>query len=63
MVSTLFSFGALFISALFFLMGDKERITIIQPAEQVHFAPMKNTSSVAMVLDPRTDAEKDKGTH
>ena len=39
----------------------KERVTIIQPAEQVNFAPMKNTSSVAMVLDPRTDAEADKG--
>jgi hypothetical protein len=38
----------------------KERIAIIQPAEQVNFAPMLNTSSVAMVLDPRTDAEADK---
>jgi hypothetical protein len=38
----------------------KERIAIIQPAEQVNFAPMRNTSSVAMVLDPRTDAEADK---
>jgi MFS family permease len=41
----------------------KERITIIHPAEQVNFVPMKNTSSVAMVLDPRTDAEGEKGTH
>ena len=38
----------------------KERVTIIQPSEQVNFAPMKNTSSVAMVLDPRTDAEGDQ---
>jgi MFS family permease len=42
-------------------LKHKERVTIIQPAEQVNFAPMKNTSSVAMVLDPRTDAEADKG--
>jgi MFS family permease len=41
-------------------LKHKERVTIIQPAEQVNFAPMKNTSSVAMVLDPRTDAEADK---
>jgi MFS family permease len=41
----------------------KEKITIIQPAEQVTFAPMKNTSSVAMVLDPRADVERDKETH
>ncbi len=33
-------------------LKHKERVTIIQPAEQVDFAPMKNTSSVAMVLDP-----------
>ena len=39
----------------------KERVTNIQPAEQVNFAPMKNTSSMAMVLDPRTDAEADEG--
>ncbi|MBW2470215.1 MAG: MFS transporter [Deltaproteobacteria bacterium] len=39
----------------------KERIAIIEPAEQVNFAPMRNTSSVAMVLDPRTDAAEDKG--
>jgi MFS family permease len=39
----------------------KERILIIAPAQQVHFAPMKNTSSVAMVLDPRTGAEEAKG--
>jgi len=44
-------------------LKHKERITIIHPAEQVTFVPMKNTSSVAMVLDPRTDAEGDKGTH
>jgi MFS family permease len=41
-------------------LRHKERIAIIQPAEQANFAPMKNTSSVAMVLDPRTDAEADK---
>jgi hypothetical protein len=36
---------------------------IIPPAEQVNFMPMKNTSAVAMVLDPRTDAKKDRETH
>jgi MFS family permease len=40
----------------------KERITIVRPAEQVNFMPMKNTSSVAMVLDPRTAADGDKKT-
>jgi len=40
-------------------LKHKERITVIKPAEQVNFAPMKNTSSVAMTLDPRTDAEGD----
>ena len=38
----------------------KEQIAIIEPAEQVNFAPMRNTSSVAMVLDPRSHARDDK---
>jgi MFS family permease len=42
-------------------LRNRERVTLIDPAEQVNFVPMKNTSSVAMVLDPRTDAEEDKG--
>ena len=53
------------VAGLFAVMAlylrHKERIAIIQPAEQVNFAPMRNTSSVAMVLDPRTDAAEDKG--
>jgi hypothetical protein len=44
-------------------LKQKERIMIIPPAEQVNFMPMKNTSAVAMVLDPRTDAKKDRETH
>ena len=44
-------------------LKQKERIMIIPPAEQVNFVPMKKTSSVAMVLDPRTDAKKDRETH
>ena len=36
-------------------LKHKEKITIIEPAEQVNFVPMKNTSSVAMTMDPRTD--------
>jgi hypothetical protein len=43
-------------------LKQKERITIIRPAEQVNFIPMKNTSTVAMVLDPRTDAKEDRET-
>jgi MFS family permease len=38
----------------------KERFIVIPVAEQVNFVPMKNTSSVAMVLDPRSDAEGEK---
>ena len=41
-------------------LKHKERVVIIPVAEQVNFVPMKNTSSVAMVLDPRADAEGDK---
>ena len=41
-------------------LRHKERIAIIQPAEQVNFAPMRNTSPVAMVLDPRADTKADK---
>ncbi|MBW2436372.1 MAG: MFS transporter [Deltaproteobacteria bacterium] len=52
------------VAGLFAVMAlylrHKERIAIIQPAEQVNFAPMRNTSSVAMVLDPRSDAQSDK---
>jgi MFS family permease len=44
-------------------LKQKERVMIILPAEQVNFMPMKNTSAVAMVLDPRTDAKKDRETH
>jgi MFS family permease len=44
-------------------LRHKEEITIIQPADQVNFVPMKNTSSVAMIMDPRTVAEEDKGFH
>ncbi len=39
----------------------KERVTIVEPAEQVNFAPIKKTSSMAIVLDPRTDAAADEG--
>jgi MFS family permease len=41
------------------ILKHKERITIIKPADQVNFVPMKNTSFVAMALDPRIHAEKD----
>jgi MFS family permease len=40
----------------------RERITIVPVSEQVNFVPMKNTSSVAMVLGPRADTDDDRGT-
>ncbi len=43
-------------------LKHKEKITPIAVAEQVNFVPMKNTSSVAMLLDPRTGADGDEGT-
>ena len=41
-------------------LRHKERITIIPVAEQVNFVPMKNTSSIAMVLGPGAGADGDK---
>ena len=43
-------------------LKHKERITIIDPDDQVNFVPMKSTSSVAMLLDPRAEAQGDKET-
>lgn len=42
------------------LLKHKEKIAIIRPVDQVNFVPMKNTSFVAMTLDPRTDADEDQ---
>jgi MFS family permease len=44
-------------------LKHKERITIIPVAEQGNFVPMKNTSSVALVLGPGAEADGDKATH
>lgn len=38
----------------------RERITVVPVPEQVNFVPLKNTSSVAVVLDPRTGAGGEK---
>lgn len=38
----------------------KEKITIIEPSEQVDFMTMKNIPSTVMTLDPGTDSESDK---
>jgi MFS family permease len=38
----------------------RERITIIPVPEQVNFVPLKNTSSVAMAMDPWTDGDGEK---
>ena len=42
-----------------FYLKHKERVARIPVAEQVNFVPMKNTSPVATVLDPRADAGGD----
>jgi len=44
-------------------LKHKERITIIPVADQVNFVPMKNTSSVAMVLSPRADLDSDESVN
>jgi MFS family permease len=41
-------------------LKHKERISVIPVDEQVNFIAMKNTSSVALVLDPRTEVEKEQ---
>lgn len=38
----------------------RERVEIIPVEEQVEFVPMKNTSSIAVVLDPRAECEGDE---
>jgi MFS family permease len=47
--------AAVFAAATLYLKL-REKITIVPVPEQVNFVPLKNTSSVAVVLDPRTDA-------
>ena len=42
-------------------LKHKEKVARIPVAEQVNFVPMKTTSPVATVLDPRTDAVGDGG--
>jgi len=41
----------------------RERITVVPVSEQVNFVPMKNTSSVAMVLSPRADLDSDENAN
>ena len=41
-------------------LKHKERISVIPVDEQVSFVAMKNTSSVALVLDPRTEVEDEQ---
>ncbi len=50
--------AAIFAIIIFYLR-HQERIAAVPVAEQVNFVPMKNTSSVAMVLDPWTAGETD----
>ena len=44
-------------AALTIYLKHQERISIVPVDEQVNFIAMKNTSSVAMVLDPRTEVK------
>lgn len=56
----LFSFitavAALFAGLVYFLR-TKEKVTIVTAEDQASFMPMKNTSPVAMVMDPRSDPD------
>ena len=49
-------------AAITLYLRHKERISIVPVEDQVNFIPMKNTSSVAMVLDPRTEVDIDEST-
>jgi MFS family permease len=51
--------GAIF-AVITIYLRRKERITLIPVKDQVGFLPMKNTSAVAVVLDPRTNVKGDK---
>ena len=54
------SLVAVLFAVITIYLKHKERITIIPVAEQGNFVPMKSTSSVAMVMAPRADADGDK---
>ena len=45
--------AALF-AAFTFILRSKEKVTVVTAEDQVSFMPMKNTSPVAMTLDPRS---------
>ncbi len=49
-------------AAITFYLRRKEKISIVPVEEQVNFIPMKNTSSVAMVMDPRTEIDITEST-
>jgi MFS family permease len=51
------TFVAVVFGTITIFLRYKEKISIIPVEEQVSFIAMKNTSSVAMVLDPRTEAD------
>jgi len=51
--------GAIF-AVITIYLRRKERITLIPVKDQVGFLPMKNTSAVAVVLDPRTNVKGDR---
>ncbi len=62
----LFAFWCLVYSiftGFIFYLRKKEKIEIVPVDDQVSFVPMKSTSPVAMVLDPRTDPEDDGKEH
>jgi MFS family permease len=45
------------LAAITLYLRRKEKIAIIPVEDQVNYIPMKNTSSVAMVMDPRTETD------
>jgi MFS family permease len=44
-------------AAIALILRKREKVVIVPVADQVAFVPMKNTSPVAMTLDPRSDIQ------
>ena len=48
-------------AALVFILRTKEKVTVVTAEDQASFIPMKNTSPVAMVMDPRSKPDTAAG--
>jgi MFS family permease len=59
----LFAYCA-FVSGMYaaasYYLKRKEKISVVPPEEHVDFIPMKSTSPVAMVIDPRAEAKENE---